>query len=38
LLSGHGTKLSLEKANPTIILRDIEDIIEIDPFKKLLLD
>jgi len=37
LLSGHGTKLSLEKANPTIILRDIEDIIEIDPFKKLLL-
>ena len=38
LLSGHGTKLSLEKANPTIILRDIEEILEIDPFKKLLLD
>ena len=38
LLSGHGTKLSLEKANPTIILRNIEDIIEIDPFKKLLLE
>jgi len=38
LLSGHGTKLSLEKANPTIILRDIEDILEIDPFKKLLLE
>ncbi len=37
LLSGHGTKLSLEKANPTITLRDIEDILEIDPFKKLLL-
>ena len=38
LLSGHGTKLSLEKANPTIIIRDIEDILDIDPFKKLLLD
>ncbi len=38
LLSGHGTKLSLEKVNPTIILRDIEDILEIGPFKKLLLD
>ena len=38
LLSGHGTKLSLERANPTIILRDIEEILEIDPFKKLLLD
>jgi HAD superfamily hydrolase (TIGR01549 family) len=38
LLSGHGTKLSLEKANPTIILRDIEEILEIDPFKKLLLE
>ena len=38
LLSGHGTKNGLEKANPSIILREIKDIIEIDPFKKLLLD
>jgi HAD superfamily hydrolase (TIGR01549 family) len=38
VLSGHGTKLSLERAQPTIILRDIEEILEIDPFKKLLLD
>ena len=37
LLSGHGTKLSLEKTNPTVILQNIEDILEIDPFKKLLL-
>jgi len=38
LLSGHGTKTGLEKANPTIILREIKDILELDPFKKLLLD
>lgn len=38
LLSGHGTKTSLETANPTIILREIKDILELDPFKKLLLD
>ena len=38
LLSGHGTKSGLQKANPSIILSEIKDIIEIDPFKKLLLD
>ena len=38
LLSGHGTKTDLEMANPSIILREIKDILEIDPFKKLLLD
>ncbi len=38
LLSGHGTKIDLEMANPSIILQEIKDILEIDPFKKLLLD
>ncbi|NVM17523.1 MAG: HAD family hydrolase [Candidatus Lokiarchaeota archaeon] len=38
LLSGHGTKTDLELANPSIILQEINDILEIDPFKKLLLD
>ncbi len=38
LLSGHGTKNGLEKANPSIILSEIKEILEIDPFKKLLLD
>ena len=38
LLSGHGTKVDLELANPSLILRDIKDILGVDPFKKLLLD
>ena len=38
LLSGHGTQTDLEMANPSIILREIKDILEIDPFKKLLMD
>jgi len=38
LLSGHGTRTDLEMANPSIVLREIKDILEIDPFKKLLLD
>ena len=38
LLSGHGTKFGLESANPAFILKDIKEILEIDPFKKLLLD
>lgn len=38
LLSGHGTRDSLVKANPEIILKDIKEILEIAPFKKLLLD
>jgi HAD superfamily hydrolase (TIGR01549 family) len=38
LLSGHGTQTDLEMANPSIVLQEIKDILEIDPFKKLLLD
>ena len=38
LLSGHGTKEGLEKSNPTILLPDIKDILEIEQFKKFLLD
>ena len=38
LLSGHGTKEGLETSNPTFILKDIKDILEIESFKKFLLD
>lgn len=38
LLSGHGTRISLEKANPTYIIKDVKNIIEIDQFKKFLLN
>jgi phosphoglycolate phosphatase-like HAD superfamily hydrolase len=38
LLNGHGTEKALREANPTYVLRDISDITEIDPFKKLLFD
>jgi HAD superfamily hydrolase (TIGR01549 family) len=38
LLTGHGTKTDLEKANPSIVIQEIKDLLEIDPFKKLLLD
>jgi HAD superfamily hydrolase (TIGR01549 family) len=38
LLSGHGSKDSLENSNPTFILKDIKDILEIESFKKFLLD
>ncbi|MHA1913623.1 MAG: HAD family hydrolase [Promethearchaeota archaeon] len=38
LLSGHGTKESLENSNPSFIIQDIKDILEIEPFKKFLLD
>ena len=38
LLSGHGKKEGLEKSNPTILLPDIKDILEIEQFKKFLLD
>ncbi len=37
LLSGHGTRESLEESNPTFLLLDIKDIIEIEQFKKFLL-
>ncbi|TFG18229.1 MAG: HAD family hydrolase [Promethearchaeota archaeon] len=38
LLNGHGTERELKEVNPTYILRDISDIKELEPFKKLLLD
>ncbi len=38
LLSGHGSELGLKKVNPTYLLQDITKLIEIEPFKKLLLD
>jgi len=38
LLSGHGTKKGLQKANPTFVLQDIKSLLELDCFKKLLLD
>lgn len=36
LLSGHGTKQSLENSKPSFILQEIKDIVEIEPFKKFL--
>ncbi|MFX0142150.1 MAG: HAD family hydrolase [Candidatus Hodarchaeota archaeon] len=38
LLSGHGTREGLEKSNPTFLLQDIKDVLEIEQFKKFLLD
>ncbi|MFX1417760.1 MAG: HAD family hydrolase [Promethearchaeota archaeon] len=38
LLSGHGTKEDLEKSNPTYLLPDIKNILEIEQFKKFLLN
>ncbi|MHA2005706.1 MAG: HAD family hydrolase [Promethearchaeota archaeon] len=38
LLSGHGTKESLRNSNPSFLLQDIKDILEIKAFKKFLLD
>jgi phosphoglycolate phosphatase-like HAD superfamily hydrolase len=38
LLSGHGTQESLENSNPSFIIQNIKDILEIEPFKKFLLD
>ena len=38
LLSGHGTKSSLNNSNPTFLIQDIKNILEIEPFKKFLLD
>ncbi|MFX0047209.1 MAG: HAD family hydrolase [Candidatus Hermodarchaeota archaeon] len=38
LLSGHGTKNDLEMAKPSIILKEIKEILDVNPFKKLLLD
>ena len=38
LLSGHGTKEGLEKSNPTFLLSDIKNILEIEQFKKFLIN
>ncbi|MHA2471909.1 MAG: HAD family hydrolase [Promethearchaeota archaeon] len=38
LLSGHGTQESLENSNPSFIIKDIKNILEIEPIKKFLLD
>lgn len=38
VLSGHGTKKQLIKTDPDIIIQEIKDILEIEPFKKLLCD
>ncbi len=37
-LSGHGTKKSLTNSRPTFLIQDIKEILEIEPFKKFLLD
>ena len=38
LLSGHGTVRSLNDSNPTFLIQDIKNVLEIEPFKKFLLD
>ncbi|MFX1572065.1 MAG: HAD family hydrolase [Promethearchaeota archaeon] len=38
LLSGHGTKESLEKVKPTFLFQNIKDIVEIGKIKKFLLN
>jgi len=38
LLSGHGVKGDLEESNPTIIIKDFKTLLEIEPFKKFILD
>ena len=38
LLSGHGTEKSLTRSNPTFILEDIKDLLNLECFKKLLLE
>ena len=37
-LSGHGTEKSLSNSHPTFLIQDIKEILEIEPFKKFLLD
>ena len=38
LLSGHGRKKDLLNSNPTIVLEEIQDLLKIDLFEKLLLE
>lgn len=37
-LSGHGTEKSLRNSRPTFLIQDIKEILELEPFKKFLLD
>jgi len=37
ILSGHGRKGDLEKANPTIILKDLSELLDLEPIKKFLI-
>ena len=37
VLSGHGRKNDLEKAKPTIILKDLSNLLDLEPIKKFLL-
>ncbi|MFX1391314.1 MAG: HAD family hydrolase [Promethearchaeota archaeon] len=38
LLSGHGTEEGLKKSNPSFLLQSIENVLELEYIKKLLLD
>lgn len=38
ILSGHGTREGLKNSNPTFLLQNIKNILEIEEFKKYLLD
>jgi len=38
ILSGHGTEKQLRDSKPDYIIKEIKDILEIEPFKKLLSD
>ena len=37
-LSGHGTEKSLRDSRPTFLIQDSKEILDIEPFKKFLLD
>ncbi len=37
-LSGHGTEKSLRNSRPTFLIQDVKEILELEPFKKFLLD
>jgi len=37
-LSGHGTEKSLRNSHPTFLIQDSKDLIDLEPFKKFLLD
>ena len=37
VLSGHGRRKDLEKTEPTFILKNLSDLLDLDPIKKFLL-